>query len=341
MRTATQRAAVAGCALLVLVHAIDGRQSPRPGGEFASEIARLSEPEGSFDTNNLISNEGEYLRVVPALVSGGVVGGIYIGVGPDQNFSYIARIRPTLAYIIDIRRDNLLLHLLFKALFARSATRVQYLSLLLGRAPPSNLADWRHSTIAHVTAYVDAQSPAADLDDLRQQLRAAVKEFGVPLSPADFETIDGFHRTFIRRGLDLQFQSFGRPPRPSYPTLRQLLLATDGNGETWNYLAREDAFQLVKALQARNGVIPVVGNVAGTHSMRAIAETIAARGARVSAFYVSNVETYLRGDDRGRFLDNLRRLPHDSRSVMIRSMFGRDGASTSVVEPLVAQSGPP
>ena len=54
----------------------------------------------------------------------GVTGGAYIGVGPDQNFSYIARIRPSVAYIIDIRRDNLLLHLLFKALFARAPDRV-------------------------------------------------------------------------------------------------------------------------------------------------------------------------------------------------------------------------
>jgi hypothetical protein len=34
----------------------------------------------------------------------------------DQSFSYIAAIRPAVAFMIDIRRDNLLMHLMFKAL---------------------------------------------------------------------------------------------------------------------------------------------------------------------------------------------------------------------------------
>ena len=85
---------------------------------FASLVEQLSEPNGEFDTDNLISNEQSYLHVVPALEQAGLSGGVYIGVGPDQNFSYIARIRPAEAFIVDIRRDNLLLHLLFKAIFA-------------------------------------------------------------------------------------------------------------------------------------------------------------------------------------------------------------------------------
>src|SRR5262245_52962726 len=100
------------CALL-LSTAPGQTGQPQQISPFAAEIARFSEKEGSFDTDNLISNERDYLRVIPALVAGRVVGGVYLGVGPDQNFSYIARIRPTRAYIVDIRRDNLLLHLLF------------------------------------------------------------------------------------------------------------------------------------------------------------------------------------------------------------------------------------
>jgi hypothetical protein len=331
-----QRVALAVCAWLVLAHAIAGGRSPRADARFAAEIARLSEPEGSFDTDNLISNERNYLQVVPALPSRGDPADVYIGVGPDQNFSYIARIRPTLAYIIDIRRDNLLLHLLFKALFAQSTTRVQYLSLLLGRVAPSDLARWRDASIVQMTEYVNGQT-AANLDTLRKQVRAGVNDFGVPLSSADLEKIDRFHATFIRAGLDLRFQSFGRPPQPYYPSFRDLLLATDANGERWNYLAREEAFQFVKALQARDAIIPVVGNVAGTHAMPAIAATITGRGGHVSAFYISNVETYLRREgEMAQFVENLRRLPHNGRAVIIRSIFSGAGGSTSVVEPFFA-----
>src|SRR2546428_9552655 len=96
-------------------------QSPSP---FAAQIASLSEPAGYFDTDNLISNERSYLQVLQDLRRRNVRGGAYVGVGPDQNFTYIAEIRPTIAFIVDVRRDNLLLHLLFKALFELSRTRI-------------------------------------------------------------------------------------------------------------------------------------------------------------------------------------------------------------------------
>ena len=62
----------------------------QPAPTFAASIAGLSEPGGYFDTDNLISNERSYLQVVPDLRRLSVRGGAYIGVGPDQNFSYIA-----------------------------------------------------------------------------------------------------------------------------------------------------------------------------------------------------------------------------------------------------------
>src|SRR5215207_7700196 len=80
---------------------------------FAALVARLSEPGGYFDTDNLISNESSYLHAVGRLraLRGAGPTGAYVGVGPDQNFSYIAAARPKVAFIVDIRRDNLLQHL--------------------------------------------------------------------------------------------------------------------------------------------------------------------------------------------------------------------------------------
>jgi hypothetical protein len=327
---------------LAVLQASPPLQPIAPSTRFAAEVARLSEPEGTFDTDNLISNEREYLKVVPALIAQGVSGGVYLGVGPDQNFSYIARIRPAAAYIIDIRRDNLLLHLLFKALFARSTTRVEYLSLLTGRRPPTDLGRWKQTPLSEIVAFVGQQeAAAAHHQRISARLRTTITQFGVPLSTADFETIDRFHGRFVAAGLNLRFQSHGRPPRPYYPTFRQLLLATDDAGTEWNYLAREDDFQFVKSLQARHGVVPVVGDVAGDQAMPAIAAAIARQGRRVSAFYISNVETYIyRHDGTARFVENVRRLPHDSRSVIIRSIFTTGGSSTSVVEPFFAPAPP-
>lgn len=335
MRPALRRMAIVVCALGLLPWALHGLEPAGATTTFAAEIERLSEPEGAFDTDNLISNERSYLDVIPALVAAGVSGGAYIGVGPDQNFSYIARIRPTIAYIIDVRRDNLLLHLLFKALFAHARTRVEYLSLLTGRPIPASSDGWIRADVKRLVEHVDSATPSPlAVEQLRERLDRTIAGFGVPLSRADSEVIARFHREFIDAGLSLRFRSHGRPPRFYYPTLRELLLAADAEGRTWNFLASEDDFQFVRSLQARDAVVPVVGNVSGLHAMRAIGAAIAARGEHVSAFYISNVESYLFRDGAfGQFADNLGRLPRNARAVMIRSIFG-GSSSVSQVRPM-------
>ena len=300
---------------------------------FAAQVAALSEPPGYFDTDNLISNEKSYLQVLPGLRQANVRGGAYIGVGPDQNFSYIADIRPAIAFIVDIRRDNLLLHLLFKALFEQAGTRVDYLALLFGRRAPPAGGDWRTAAIDRLAAYVDAAPVDTSLAP-RARTRAVIERFGIPLSAHDLSTIDRFHQTFIERGLDLRFETTGRPPQHFYPTYRDLLLATDALGQRANFLASEDAFQFVKSLEGRNLVIPVVGDLSGSKALSAIGRLLDARGDKLSAFYTSNVEFYLeRAGTMERFVDNLARIPHTSRTVVVRSIFGRfNSGSTSVAE---------
>jgi hypothetical protein len=101
--------------------------------QFAQLSRDLSESGGYFDTDNLISNEASYLHVLGRMREMGVNGGAFIGVGPDQSFSYIAQIRPRIAFMVDIRRDNLLQHLFYKALFDLSRQRIEFLCLLFGR----------------------------------------------------------------------------------------------------------------------------------------------------------------------------------------------------------------
>lgn len=297
---------------------------------FAQLVEQLSEPSGEFDTDNLISNEKSYLHVATRLEEGGVTGGVYIGVGPDQNFSYIARVRPAAAFIVDIRRDNLLLHLLFKALFAASRNRMEYLSLLTGRPAPDRIESWRDASIDQIVAYLDATQPSLALA-LDPRFHDAIKRFGVPVSDKEWETMDRFHAVFVDAGLSLRFRSFGRPPQSYYPTYRELLLETDRNGRQRSFLASEDDFQFVRSLEARDRVIPVVGDLAGTHALSAIGRWMADHNERLSAFYVSNVENYLFRDGAfERYMENLHRLPHSERSVLIRSIFGRSGLPDSV-----------
>jgi hypothetical protein len=299
-----------------------------PGG-FAARVAELSERGGYFDTDNLISNERSYLHVVPALREPSLSGGAYIGVGPDQNFSYIAQVKPTIAFIVDIRRDNLLLHLLFKALFEMSQTRAEYLSQLFGRPPPSPADSWRTADIERLIEHLEGpRLPEPAISELRTRVNATIRTFGVPLSGDDLGTIDRFHRRFMAAGVPLKFQTTGRAPQSYYPSYRELMLETDREGHRWSFLADEGDFQFVRSLQQRDLVIPVVGDLAGPSALVDIGKIIAGRGERLSVFYASNVEFYLFADGKfPRFVDNLGRLPHSSQSLLVRSVFGALGQS--------------
>jgi hypothetical protein len=339
--------AVCACALALLSAGEPLKGQPRTETSFASRVEQFSEPGGYFDTDNLISNERSYLHPLDALRERGVTGGVYVGVGPDQNFSYIAQVRPSVAFIVDVRRDNLLLHLLFKALFLLSRDRTEYLSLLFARPPPasdtrSDKDGWQKTDLRFLVQHFDGNRPsAAQVESIRARLNAAITGFGVPLSASDRETINRFHRTFIDSGLSLKFQSTGRAPRSVYPTYRDLLLETDRR-DLANYLASDAAFQFVKGLQAQDHVIPVVGNLAGDRALASIARLMIERGERLSAFYLSNVELYLWQDGVfPQFIANLARLPSGPRSVVIRAVFGTtiDESvpgyySTSVVQPV-------
>jgi hypothetical protein len=313
-------AAVAGLLLCA-------RAQPVTTPSFARQVHDFSEPGGSFDTDNLISNERSYLHVIRALKEPGISGGAYIGVGPDQNFSYIAAARPAIAFIIDVRRDNLLLHLLFKALFQTSGTRAEYLSHLLARRLRPAPDQWRAATLEKIVAELDAVQPRPDdMHVLRKQLETQMAGFGVPLSRQDFETIDRFHRTFIDEGLSLKFQTFGRAPQTYYPSYRELLFETDRQGQRANFLVKEEDYQFVRGLQQRDLIVPVVGNVAGPSALAAIGRAVRQRGETVTVFYVSNIELYLFRDGLfQRYAATLSGLPRSSRSLLIRSIFNGPG----------------
>jgi hypothetical protein len=332
-----RRPAALGAVAVLLAFVVTGDTAGQARTAFGAQVQALSEPGGYFDTDNLISNERSYLQVLPDLERAGVHGGAYVGVGPDQNFSYIARIRPAIAFIIDIRRDNLLLHLLFKALFEQSRTRIEYLSLLFGRPVPHDLAPWRTAPVDEMAAYIDhTRADRLSLPPARRRIDALIRRYGVAVTAADLETIDRFHSTFIDAGMDLRFESTGRRPQSHYPTYRDLLVAEDGLGRKGNFLASEDAFQFVRSLEAKNLVVPVVGNLAGPTALVAIGTLLKQRGEPLSAFYTSNVEFYLaRAGTLDRFLDNLAHLPRAPGAVVIRSVFGRfNGGSASLAEPV-------
>src|SRR5215475_973162 len=105
--------------------------------EFRSLITTMSERGGTFLTDNIVSNEIAMQDVLPELER--VHRGAYVGVGPEQNLTYIAALKPSIAFVVDLQRANLLLHLMYKALIELSTDRADFLSRLFARPRPAGV----------------------------------------------------------------------------------------------------------------------------------------------------------------------------------------------------------
>src|SRR5262245_32430067 len=101
---------------VALVHASDTLPDTLDDQSFWRFLTSFSEPDGKFRYENLLSNEISYQTVIPTLTRIPQPSGAYIGVGPEQNFTYIAALEPKIAFIVDIRRQNMLELLMYKAL---------------------------------------------------------------------------------------------------------------------------------------------------------------------------------------------------------------------------------
>ena len=294
------------------------------GAEFFKLIAELSEPDGHFRSDNLVSNELYAQRVIPELMRLARPGRAYLGVGPEQNFTYIAAVRPAMAFIIDVRRGNLRLHLMYKALFELSADRAEFVSRLFSIKRPSGLG--RQSSVQQIMdAYTDDKLlPSQDLFKQNigaiRRLLASKSERGV--TEADLKGVEAVFHEFYSRGLAIRYEVMPGSSG-SFPSYVEIVAATDDASVPRGFLATEESFALIKELQSRNLIVPVVGDFAGPKAIRAVGKYLRARHAIVSAFYVSNVEQYLRRDGRlEAFCGSASTLPIDDRSSFIRSERG-------------------
>ncbi|MDX1384222.1 MAG: hypothetical protein R3190_11295 [Thermoanaerobaculia bacterium] len=313
----TARAVLAGLLLWQATATRPGTAAQEPRADLGRLIASMSEPGGYFDTDNLVSNEASYAHVVARLAP---VGGVYIGVGPEQNFNYIARTRPTRAFLVDLRRDNMIHVLLLIGVLAEAETPADYLATLFSRDvhldPTADL-----ETIAAATAAAIPQEPdlARNLTRIRETLET---DLGVELSADDWKRMALFYRTYFEIGLGLSFMSHGHSGWGRYPSYRELLLARTPGGEPAHFLAAADDYRFVRDLARSGRLVPIVGDFAGDGALRAIGDFLRERDEEVTTFYTSNVEFYLART--GRFapwVENVRRLPLADDAIFLRAYF--------------------
>ncbi len=305
-----------------------------PVSQFSRMIREFSEEEGYFRSDNFTSNETSYLQVTDDLRRLGISGGAYIGVGPEQNFTYIAKVRPQIAFIVDIRRQAVLQHLLYKALFRMARTRAEFLAALLCRPAPGPGAHVNTASVSDLVDYFRRSPPDSDAAFARSLARAKKiiqDDFRFPLDDSDPARLERVYSAFRSTGMDVSFRfgfgGGGWRGHGWFPTLADLILQKDQHGRYGNFLASEEDYRFVRQLQELNRIIPVVGDFAGPKALASIGRYLAENRYTVSAFYTSNVEQFLfQNQAYSDFLMNVHELPIDGRSVFIRAV-ARMGAA--------------
>jgi hypothetical protein len=284
-------------------------------GGFWRMVSDFSEEGGTFMFENLVSNELTFQEVIPALKKRATNRGAYLGVGPEQNFTYIAALRPSVAFIIDIRRQNMLELLIYKAIFEMSIDRADFISRLFSRERPVGVAET--STVdALFQAFGQASPDARRFEHNLKGIKDRLVQFHrFPLSIDDQNAIDHVYRTLVVGGPQISYAF--RSPSDTYVSL---MTASDGRGKNWSYLASESNFQLVREMQRRNLIVPLVGDFSGPKAIAAVGQYLREHDATVSAFYTSNVEEYIRSPlgDYSRFCASVATLPVDAASTFIR-----------------------
>ena len=234
--------------------------------DFWALVSDISEPGAYFRiTDNYTSNEREVGQLFTMLRTNGVRGGVYMGVGPEQNFSYIAAIKPVMAFICDIRRQAVMQHLMFKAMFELSKDRADFISILFSRPRPAGL-DAATPIQKMWDAYINLPSSPALVSknyiDVVERLTKTHKFVFTAEESGQLETV---FQAFVGFGPGISTRgSGGGGGGNSGGTFADLTgWSFDASGQPQSFLSTEENFQTVKALHDKNLIVPVSGDFGG------------------------------------------------------------------------------
>jgi hypothetical protein len=289
-------------------------------------VTGFSESNGHFPSDNFVSNELATQHVLSQLTKGRKANGAYVGVGPEQNFTYIVALQPKIAFIVDIRRQNMIEHLMYKALTELSTDRAEFISRLFSRPQPADL-DKKANIDSLFEAFDEVAPDSKTFDDNLTAIKnCLIETHGFKLTADDESMLAYIFRAFYIGGPALGYSNVSFPTRPGMPrilpTYEELMADTDETGQQRSYLATEENFLTLQRFEKNNLIVPVVGNFAGQTALRAVGEYLRENNTSVSAFYTSNVEQYLfmSAEDWKNFYTNIGMLPLDSNSVFIRPL---------------------
>ena len=281
-------------------------------------ITRLSEKPGDFPSENFVTNETSLLHVAKVLRAPALHGRAYVGVGPEQSYTYLAMLEPRVAYIVDIRRGNLLEHMMFRGCFEAGTTRVEFLSALLARRPRE--APNGPGLAPVLAAFHGVPSEPALRDEGFAHTKALLDRLGITHTASEDKALGRIHDAFAKHGLSIAYTMSNSDRK--YPTLGENFAAREPDGDATSFLGSEESFARVRRLVVDNRVLPIVGDFGGAHALRAVADDMKERHETLGVFYASNVEQYLfEQHTYGAFVTSVTAMPHDDESRIVRVWF--------------------
>lgn len=267
-------------------------------GSFAGAVTAslaAAVPPSNYTLDCFVTNESAYNEVLARCRPAGGTTGAYLGVGPDQNFTYIGAYRPRLAIVVDARMDNLIEHLMFKVIFERAEDPLQYLALLFGRSGSRSAG-----------RPVPDGSPEALVEEF-ERLPSSNRTYGAnrawlraelgrrwPLTDEHHRRVDHLYAEFHRRQLDItNVDAATRANLNEIPCLRDIILARNSRGVNLHFLTDRERYRYVRRLQRADRVIPMLGNLTSTPSIDRVDAILRQAGERLATLYLSNVEEHV------------------------------------------------
>jgi hypothetical protein len=227
-----------------------------------------------------------------------------------------------MAFIVDIRRQAVVQHLMFKAMFEMAAERADFITLLFAKPRPAGI-DSTTSIQELWARYRDVATDAAlGARAIARVEERLTKTHGFTLAPEELDQLRSVMEAFqyygpaiTTRGAPGGFGGGGN----NAGFVGMTGFSLDSSGVPQSFLSTEENYRYVKRLHELNLIVPVSGDFAGPKAVRAIGAWLRERGATVTAYYVSNVEQYLFQDGKAdAFYANVATLPVTERSVFIR-----------------------
>jgi formylglycine-generating enzyme required for sulfatase activity len=226
------------------------------------------------------------------------LGGGYVGVGIDQNYTLMAHARSEWAWLFDYDPTIVKLHHVLRALILAAPDRVTYLSLFTSAKRKEAEAVLRET-------YANDASLPAYLEIFRLSV----------VRLEDYFRLQAEHK--------LAVPDITKAPGADLDKPRRIASVKTGDAigdDTFGWLATDDNYQFIRTLFQQDRVVLLEGDMLGNQTMQGIGRAARALQVPVRIYYGSNApESW---PFTKQYRDNVLALPFDEHSVALQTLSG-------------------